>query len=102
MFNKLKFVANKLGNKFQRNKYKNEGKDELDMAIALCRLELAKKRTIRPYIKNIADDEKFPSYMTRQALYYTAKMTEEERKIKEEFLKNHGVKISLEQEKPAE
>jgi len=92
MFNKLKFVANALGNKMQRNNEREEAKKEIEMAITLTKIELMKKRIIYPYLKNTVNDAKCPSYELREAVWMTKEMDENSKKARIKFLLDNGVK----------
>lgn len=92
MFNKLKDVASSLGNKKQRAAMAEETEVEEDMNIKLIKLELVEDRIVHMYIKNITDDDEFPTYQMRQALRMNKKMDDEGRKARIEFLEEKKIK----------
>lgn len=95
MFNKIKSVASSLGNKQQRANARAEADAEMDMAIEITKLELIKNRNIKPYIHNVADDEKYPTYIGRQALWMTEPMNEETKNTKISFLRHQKIKTNM-------
>lgn len=89
-FNKLKFPA-RFGNKKQRALNNEVAKSEMAMAIKLTQLELREKKTIKPYIQETTDDQKFPTHITKRAMYITVDMTESDKQIKIAFLEKQGI-----------
>ena len=90
MFNKVK-QAFSGGNKKQRALAEKEFEAEKAFAIKLVKLELSEGQMVSPFIKNSTDDPEFPSYIKREVFYRPVKMTGENRKEKEMFLKQHGI-----------
>ena len=97
MFSKLK-IAVRGGNKKQRALNNELAKSEMGMAIKITQLELMEKKTIKPYIQEITDNNEFPTYTTRRAMYMTAEMTEADKKAKIEFLKKQGITTNYDNE----
>jgi len=92
MFNKLKEIGTKLGNKKQRAKYSEQAKGDMDFVIALYKLELQHSRTLLPFIKSSTDHNEYPTFIKREVFQRPADMTEQVREEKIKFLKDAGWK----------
>ena len=96
MFNKLKFPT-PFGNKKQRQKFNKLAVGDAAFAIEIAKLEIQHNRVIHTFIKKTESDfvtiegKECPSAIVEQSLWTPKDMTDEERKAKENFLKEHGI-----------
>lgn len=97
MFNKLKNVATKFGNKKQRENFKKSQEAGVKMGLDIVKLELKHKRIIRPYIRSSSDKDDNPGWLMRQAVYETIPITEEDEKSNINVLKDNGIETVVDE-----